>query len=193
MSSGRKLGSKGGPTSTGGVILEGNENLNIEGRIIASIGQLASCPVCGPGKGPIVAVGERTLILPAGPAALEGDYVACGCPPMTNKLLTQQHSGFAGIGRPAPIDMGPPIAALTSYRYLQVIIERLDDTEKPGLAYKLKDKAKVAVLQDSTCNLTGEGCEHPVKNASDYDTLLVGEDSEWTFYAYEEPLTQDLS
>lgn len=81
---------------------------------------------------------------------------------MTNKLLTQQHSGFAGIGRPAPIDMGPPIAAPTSYRYLQVIIE-------------------------------GEGCEHPVKNASDYDTLLVGEDSEWTFYAYEEPLTQDLS
>jgi len=89
--------------------------------------------------------------------------------------------------------MGPPIAALTSYRYLQVIIERLNDTEKPGLAYKLKDKAKVAVLQDSTCNLTGEGCEHPVKNASDYDTLLEGEDSEWTFYAYEEPLTQDLS
>jgi hypothetical protein len=38
MSSGRKLASKGGPTSTGGVILEGNENLNIEGRIIASIG-----------------------------------------------------------------------------------------------------------------------------------------------------------
>ncbi|VVP81641.1 hypothetical protein PS906_03192 [Pseudomonas fluorescens] len=39
MSSGRKLASKGGPTSTGGVILEGNENLNIEGKIIASIGQ----------------------------------------------------------------------------------------------------------------------------------------------------------
>ena len=87
MSSGRKLASKGGPTSTGGVILEGNENLNIEGKIIASIGQLASCPVCGPGKGPIVAVGERTLILPAGPAALVDDYVACGCPPMSNKLL----------------------------------------------------------------------------------------------------------
>lgn len=65
MSSGRKLASKGGPTSTGGVILEGNENLKIEGKIIASIGQIASCPVCGPGKGPIVAVGERTLILPA--------------------------------------------------------------------------------------------------------------------------------
>ncbi|WP_460108655.1 PAAR domain-containing protein [Pseudomonas sp. S3_H04] len=142
MSSGRKLASKGGPTSTGGVVLEGNENLNIEGKIIASIGQLASCPICGPGKGPIVAVGERTLILPAGPAALVDDYVACGCPPMSNKLLPQQHSGFAGIGRPTPIDMGPPIVALTSYRYLQVIIERLDDVEKPGLSYKLKDKKR---------------------------------------------------
>jgi len=193
MSSGRKLASKGGPTSTGGVVLEGNENLNIEGRIIASIGQLASCPACGAGKGPIVPIGERTLILPAGPAALEGDYVACGCPPQSNKLLTQQHSGFAGIGRPAPIDMGPPIAAMTSYRYLQVIIERLGDTEKPGLAYKLKDEKRAAVLQDSTCNATGEGCEHPVENFENYDTLLVGEDSEWTFYAYEEPLQQDLS
>ncbi|MCX2544089.1 PAAR domain-containing protein [Pseudomonas sp. COW5] len=80
MSSGRKLASKGGPTSTGGVILEGNENLRIEGKIIASIGQFASCPACSAGQGPIVAVGERTLILPAGPAALEGDYIACGCP-----------------------------------------------------------------------------------------------------------------
>ena len=45
----------------------------------------------------------------------------------------------------------------------------------------------------STCSATGEGCEHKVENHADYDTLLVGEDSEWTFYAYEEPLTQDLS
>ncbi|MGP6461400.1 PAAR domain-containing protein [Pseudomonas parakoreensis] len=193
MSSGRKLASKGGPTSTGGVILEGNEHLRIEGEIIASIGQLASCPACSAGQGPIVAVGERTLILPAGPAALEGDYVACGCPPMANKLLTQQHSGFAGIGRPAPIDMGPPIAALASRRYLQVIIERLNDTQKPGLAYKLKDKKKTAILQDSTCTTTGEGCEHLVENPEDYDTLLIGEDAEWTFYSYEEPLKQDAS
>ncbi|EJN30507.1 hypothetical protein PMI37_02883 [Pseudomonas sp. GM80] len=89
--------------------------------------------------------------------------------------------------------MGPPIVALTSYSYLQVIIERLDDVEKPGLSYKLKDKKKLAVLQDSTCNATGEGCEHKVENHADYDTLLVSEDSEWTFYAYEEPLQQDLS
>ncbi|CAI8732034.1 PAAR domain-containing protein [Pseudomonas sp. IT-P260] len=193
MSSGRKLASKGGPTSTGGVILEGNEHLRIEGEIIASIGQLASCPACSAGQGPIVAVGERTLILPAGPAALEGDYVACGCPPMANKLLTQQHSGFAGIGRPAPIDMGPPIAALASRRYLQVIIERLNDTQKPGLAYKIKDKKKTAILQDNTCTTTGEGCEHQVENPEDYDTLLIGEDAEWTFYSYEEPLKQDAS
>ncbi|MFJ4193667.1 PAAR domain-containing protein [Pseudomonas sp. NPDC089534] len=193
MSAGRKLASKGAPTSTGGAVLEGNENLRIEGQIIASIGQLASCPACSAGQGPIVAVGERTLMLPAGPAALEGDYVACGCPPMANKVLTQQHSGYAGIGRPAPIDMGPPVAALASRRYLQVIVERQDDTEKPGLAYRLKDKNKAAILEDSTCTATGEGCEHAVENPEDYDTLLVGEDAEWSFYVYEEPLDQEAS
>ncbi|MBV4473880.1 hypothetical protein KVQ74_06820 [Pseudomonas sp. COW3] len=89
--------------------------------------------------------------------------------------------------------MGPPIAALAAHRYLQVIIERQDDTKKPGLAYKLKDKKKIAVLQDSTCTATGEGCEHRVENPEDYDTLMVGEEAEWTFYSYEEPLKQDLS
>lgn len=39
------------------------------------------------GIGEIVAVGSRTVFLPAGPAARAGDYIACGCPLGTNTLL----------------------------------------------------------------------------------------------------------
>ncbi|WP_080710630.1 PAAR domain-containing protein [Pseudomonas chlororaphis] len=185
----QKLASKGGPTSTGGVILEGNDGIYIEGRIISSVGQLASCPVCAAGKGPIVAVGERTVYLPAGPAAREGDYVACGCPPFTNTLLTQQHSGLAGVGHSAPVGSG--IALLSSIslpKSLQVIIERQDDIEKPGLAYKIKDKDQLTLFNDDTCQKTGEGKEHPVEDYSSCDTVFVGDDSTWEFFSYEEPI-----
>lgn len=59
------------------------------GLIASSVGQKATCPACKEGIGPIVAVGERTSMLPAGPAARAGDYVACGCPPGSNVLLPE--------------------------------------------------------------------------------------------------------
>ncbi|WP_339432260.1 MULTISPECIES: PAAR domain-containing protein [unclassified Pseudomonas] len=94
---GRKVIGIGAPTSTGGSVLEGNVGINIDYAVsTSSIGHIASCPVCPPGKGPIVAVGPRTVTLPAGPVALEGDYVACGCPPKSNTVLSGQSSVFGG-------------------------------------------------------------------------------------------------
>ncbi len=71
-------------------MLQGNAGIKVEGSEVASIGHIASCPACKVGQGPIVPVGPRKTMLPAGPAALEGDYVACGCPPMSNKVLSGQ-------------------------------------------------------------------------------------------------------
>jgi len=79
----------GSRTSTGGVVIEGNDNIRVNGLIASSVGQKATCPACKEGIGPIVAVGERTSMLPAGPAARAGDYVACGCPPGSNVLLPE--------------------------------------------------------------------------------------------------------
>lgn len=94
---GRKMIGLGAPTSTGGRVLEGNVGIDIDGSVsTASVGHIASCPACSKGKGPIVAVGPRTITLPAGLVALEGDYVACGCPPLANTLISAQSSVYGG-------------------------------------------------------------------------------------------------
>lgn len=77
----------GSKTSTGGTVIEGNPGIMFDGLVASSVGHQASCPACRKGIGPIVAVGPRTIILPAGPAARAGDYVACGCPAGSNALL----------------------------------------------------------------------------------------------------------
>lgn len=79
----------GSKTSTGGQVLEGNENINFDGLVASSVGHQATCPACKKGGGPIVAVGQRDVWLPAGPAARAGDYIACGCPPGSNVLLPE--------------------------------------------------------------------------------------------------------
>ncbi|UCR83781.1 PAAR domain-containing protein [Pseudomonas chlororaphis] len=94
---GRKMIGLGAPTSTGGRVLEGNIGIDIDGSVsTASVGHIASCSACSKGKGPIVAVGPRTITLPAGLVALEGDYVACGCPPLGNTLISAQSSVYGG-------------------------------------------------------------------------------------------------
>ena len=92
----------GSRTSTGGTVMEGNPGILSNGLVASSVGHKASCPKCKQGIGPIVAVGPRTVTLPAGPAARAGDYVACGCPPGSNSLLAEGAvvvgGGSGGVG-----------------------------------------------------------------------------------------------
>ncbi|MGN5518004.1 PAAR domain-containing protein [Halopseudomonas sp. Lyrl_26] len=96
----------GSRTSTGGTVIDGNQGVLFNGLVASSVGHQATCPKCKKGIGPIVAVGPRTVTLPAGPAARAGDYVACGCPPGSNSLLAEgsvfigsEGSMGAGAGR----------------------------------------------------------------------------------------------
>jgi hypothetical protein len=57
----------GSKTSTGGVVIEGNANIIINGLVASSVGHRATCPACKKGIGPIVAVGPRNETLPALP------------------------------------------------------------------------------------------------------------------------------
>lgn len=77
----------GSQTSTGGVVIEGNDGVLFDGLVASSIGHKATCPACKKGVGEIVAVGARTVTLPAGLAARAGDYVACGCKLGSNVLV----------------------------------------------------------------------------------------------------------
>ena len=79
----------GSKTSTGGEVIEGNASVVFDGLVASSVGQMATCKACKKGIGPIVGVGRRDEMLPAGPAARSGDYVACGCPPGANVLLAE--------------------------------------------------------------------------------------------------------
>jgi uncharacterized Zn-binding protein involved in type VI secretion len=109
------------PTSTGGAVLEGNIGINIDYAVsTSSLGHMASCPVCPPGKGPIVAVGPRTITLPAGLVALEGDYVACGCPPKSNTVLFAQSSVFGG-GEHSAASFSPIIPLVPKPKSIQRI------------------------------------------------------------------------
>lgn len=94
----------GSKTSTGGEVIEGNSSVILDGFIASSLGQMATCKVCQQGMGPIVGVGPREILLPAGLAARSGDYVACGCPPGANVLLPAGtvHMGTYGGGAGAP-------------------------------------------------------------------------------------------
>lgn len=85
----------GSKTSTGGVVVEGNDGIIFDGKVASSVGHKATCPECKKGEGVIVAVGHRDVSLPAGPAARAGDYVACGCPANSNVLLGE---GTVSIG-----------------------------------------------------------------------------------------------
>lgn len=98
----------GSKTSTGGVVIEGNDNILFNGLIASSVGQKATCPACKKGVGPIVAVGERTSILPAGPAARAGDYVACGCPAGSNVLLPAGTITIGSGQASAPVTVASP-------------------------------------------------------------------------------------
>lgn len=88
----------GSRTSTGGTVIEGNPGIVFDGLVASSVGHQVTCPKCRKGIGPIVAVGPRTVVLPAGPAARAGDYVACGCPAGSNTLLAEGtiHIGSQG-------------------------------------------------------------------------------------------------
>lgn len=93
----------GSRTSTGGVVIEGNDGIVFDGLIASSVGQKATCPACKKGIGEIVAIGSRTVYLPAGLAARAGDYIACGCPPGSNVLIAQ---GTVDIGSESNIPLG---------------------------------------------------------------------------------------
>ncbi|MFM2591280.1 anthrax toxin-like adenylyl cyclase domain-containing protein [Vibrio sp. TBV020] len=80
----------GTKTSTGGEVVEGNTGIKLDDLVPSSIGHKATCKSgrkeCR-GIGPIVAVGSRSVHLPAGLAARVGDYIDCGCPPNSNVIV----------------------------------------------------------------------------------------------------------
>lgn len=154
----------GSRTSTGGIVIEGNQGITLDGLTASSIGHKATCPACKKGIGKIVAAGPRTTIYPAGPAARTGDYVACGCPTGKNVLTGNSsviidaappHSLQASTSAPNAssselasnsTELGPP-KAQQSDTQSQPLNNAMDEVRSQSHFSAIEEKTELYVFQ----------------------------------------------
>lgn len=110
----RMLAVKGNRTTTGGVVLDGDESFCDENGALARNMGLASCGRCGH-PGPMLGTANNWA-LGGGSAVADGDVVACQCPRGTNRVIARsafydEDSGAAsntarsdGLSSPSPDD-----------------------------------------------------------------------------------------
>ncbi|MGY5537431.1 PAAR domain-containing protein [Vibrio brasiliensis] len=85
---GRGLIHKGDRTTTGGVVTQGLGNIIFVGEGATQIDMIATCPRCDKGWGKIVPIEKLDVYIDNVQAALDGDFVVCGCPEGTNTLIS---------------------------------------------------------------------------------------------------------
>lgn len=86
----------GDGTTGGGKVIGGSPGSTIEGKPIARVGDMATCPIKGHGGASPIVTGDSTCLIDDRPAARHNDSLACGC-----KLLASQGNvttGDAGGG-----------------------------------------------------------------------------------------------
>ncbi|HIF9106472.1 TPA: PAAR domain-containing protein [Photobacterium damselae] len=103
-----KIVTKGTKTSTGGEVLEGHNEILINGQPATSIHQLASCKSgrksCK-GMGEIVPIGQHKTFLSNGLQAVLPQYkVMCNCP--DNVILEPSHHVFLGSNENGEVNLG---------------------------------------------------------------------------------------
>lgn len=167
----------GSKTSTGGAVVEGNPGVLFDGLIATSVGQQATCPACKKGIGNIVAVGPRTVMLPAGPAARAGDYVACGCPAGSNVLLPDGSIHIGSQSGAKAIATGvTAIAAPSALKQVKKIFWSFSDAETP-LDSVSRFYVDVNLHAETSGYQPGETVEFELEGATEGTvTGTVGED-----------------
>jgi len=83
----KMLALKGNMTTTGGVVLDGDESISDNGQPLARHLGLASCPQCGH-PGPIVGTAKNWGISGM-PSVRDGDIIMCRCPSGTNRVIAR--------------------------------------------------------------------------------------------------------
>lgn len=77
----------GDMTTTGGVVIECHDDVQLNNQGTTTIGMKATCPKCQVGVGPIMAMKKINVFIEGIQVAVEGDWVQCGCPPKANTLI----------------------------------------------------------------------------------------------------------
>jgi len=82
------LAIKGNRTTTGGQVLEGDENFADENGALAKDGGLASCGRCGH-PGPMLGTAQGWGLTGATAAVKDNDIVACQCSRGVNRVIAR--------------------------------------------------------------------------------------------------------
>ena len=77
----------GDATSHGGNVIESSQQTDIEGILVARVGDMVTCPLCSPGVFPIV-TGDNTLIVDGKAVARDGDSIGCGATLIASQQAT---------------------------------------------------------------------------------------------------------
>lgn len=93
---------EGDSTNHGGKVLNCSPNHKVDGKPIARLGDMVSCPKCG-GVYPIVQILPRGMSMDGKPPAFEGDKTACGASLIASQgvATAQPTSGPSGQAGPA--------------------------------------------------------------------------------------------
>jgi uncharacterized Zn-binding protein involved in type VI secretion len=90
---GRPFIVKGDRTSHGGEVVSGSPFTDIEGKAVARIGDLVTCPKKGHGPVTRIVTGDPTDIIDGQPVARHGDVTACGAMLISSQMLTTVEDG----------------------------------------------------------------------------------------------------
>lgn len=68
----------GDKTSHGGVVVAGSPMTTVNGKMVARVGDQATCPQNGHGGTTVIVSGDATMLVDGKPVARHGDKTACG-------------------------------------------------------------------------------------------------------------------
>lgn len=129
---------EGDTSSHGGRVVGCTATMNIEGKPVARVGDMVSCPRCG-GVFPIVTSKNPSFDVLGRAAAFEGDKTACGAALISSQTLARAH---VPIGAGGPAGMTAAHESTThqagSYRGRFQVLDEVTGKPVPNHPYSLQ-------------------------------------------------------
>lgn len=136
----------GDRTSHGGTVISGSPSSDIDGKLIARVGDRVACPKKGHGGVTTIISGDPTLIIDGSAAARHGDKTACGAMLISSQIGTIDDPG----GGNATHELSSSAALIAAAS------GQVPTTEKYDLRFLVKDEATKRPLGNVPYRLTLE-------------------------------------
>ena len=123
---------KGDKTSHGGTVIEGDPTFDSDGKPVALVGHMTTCPKCKGGPFPIV-TGAPDFICNGRPVARHGDKTACGATLISGQVSSRWGDEQSVVN--AVKAASPLIASVRDYDEHFVLFDRSSNHPVEGFAY----------------------------------------------------------